>query len=91
MKFSDVAVYTIRLQKWCSLITIYCNVSILSDQRSVSVYRRLRRWFGSAKVCRTKFNATALTVLFRSTFSQVATQCSTQSFHEVAYLFITTR
>ena len=52
-------------------------------------WRFLRHALGFTKVCWTMFYATTLTVFSRSAFSEFATQCSTQSFHEVAYLCIT--
>ena len=52
-------------------------------------WRFLRHTLGFTKVCWTKFYATTITVFSRSAFSDFATQCSTQSFHDVAYLCIT--
>ena len=51
-------------------------------------WRFLRHTLGFTKVCWTKFYAITLTVFSRWAFSEFATQCSTQSFHEVAYLSI---
>ena len=52
-------------------------------------WRFLRHTLGFTKVCWTKFYATMLTVFSWSAFSEFATQFSTQSFHEVAHLCIT--
>ena len=52
-------------------------------------WRFLRHTLGFTKVCWTKFYATTLTAFSRYAFSEFASQCSTQSFYEVAYLCIT--
>ena len=77
-----------KSQKGCSLtcITIYCDVSIRSFWSVFGIRCFLRYDLGSTKVCWTKFYATALS---RSTFSKFTTHCSAQSFHDVAYLSVT--